>query len=70
MISGYEDIAQYLVDHNAKLDFIDFFGMTPIHYASENGEYAIYDVIKCDQFNWLCYKMFRSREDSGIIVQS
>lgn len=37
MISGYEEIAQFLVDHDAELNFVDFIGMTPIHYAAENG---------------------------------
>lgn len=37
MIPGYEEIAQFLVDHDAELNFVDLIGMTPIHYAVENG---------------------------------
>lgn len=44
LIEGHEDIAQFLVDKNANLDFIDFIGMTPLHYAAENGEYIIHSI--------------------------
>lgn len=37
MVSGREEIAQFLVDHEAELNFVDFIGMTPLHYAVENG---------------------------------